>query len=444
MYPLADLFNLSLSTCELPTIWKCARIIPLHKDGDLLDTNNYRPTSIICSISKVLEKIIYNQLSHYLNTYIILSPVQSGFRPNHSTTTALIKFTNDLYSAADDGELTGAIFIDLTKAFDFVDRYLLLDKLHGIGLSNNTVLWFNSYLHSRKQCVVVNGKQSDLLIQQKGVPQGSTLGPLLFSIYINDLSSCLINCCTHLYADDTVIYTSKSDFSQIQISLQSDFNILQDWLSHNKLLLNKKKSYTMVFGTRQKLKSKPNVVITCKDGTSLHKVDSFKYLGVWLDSELSFKLHIKHVIQKVNNGISVLHRSHNCFTLSVGKRIASQLILPIMDYCDVVYQNALKSDLAPHNIAYNRLCRLVLGCPFRTHHCTMYNQLKWPSLNVRRHTHWLQLIFKCIYLNYPPYLKQYFVPYSPNHQVRHSVQIYFCPLCKQIDWEKSVHVQSPN
>ena len=193
------------STCELPTIWKCARIIPLHKGGDLLDTNNYRPISIICSISKVLEKIIYNQLSHYLNTYNILSPVQSVFRPNHSTTTALLTFSNDLYSAADDGELTGAIFIDLTKAFDFVDRYLLLDKLHGIGLSNNTVLWFNLYLHNRKQCVVVNGKQSDLLIQQKGVLQGSTLGPLLFSIYINDLSSCLINCRTHLYADDTVI-----------------------------------------------------------------------------------------------------------------------------------------------------------------------------------------------------------------------------------------------
>ena len=178
----------------------------------------------------------------------------------------------------------------------------------------------------------------------------------------------------------------------------------------------------MVFGTRQKLKSKPNVVIKCKDGTSLHKVDSFKYLGVWLDSELSFKLRIKHVIQKVNYGIGVLHRSRNCFTLSVRKRIAFQLILPIMDYCDVVYQNAHKSDLAPLNIAYNRICRCVLGCPFRTHHCTMYNQLKWPSLNVRRHTHWLQLIFKCIYLNYPPYLKQYFVPYSPNHQVRHSVQ----------------------
>ena len=136
---------------------------------------------------------------------------------------------------------------------------------------------------------------------------------------------------------------------------------------------------------------------------------------------IHLRFFIYHVLQKVNYGIGVLHRSRNCFTLSVCKIIASKRILPIMDYCDVVYQNAHKSDLAPLNTAYNRLCRFVLGCPFRTHHYTMYNRLKWPSLNVRWHMHWLQLIFKCIYFNYPPYLKQYFVPYSSNYQVRHSV-----------------------
>ena len=157
IYPLADLFNLSLSTCELPNVWKCARITPLHKGGDVLDANNYRPISIICSIAKIFEKLIFNQLSHYLTINDILSPFQSGFRSNYSTTTALLKFSNDVYSAAEHGELTGAIFIDLTKAFDFVDRYLLLDKLCNIGLSYNAVKWFSSYLHNRKQCVVLNG-----------------------------------------------------------------------------------------------------------------------------------------------------------------------------------------------------------------------------------------------------------------------------------------------
>ena len=161
MYPLCYLFNMSLSTCEIPEIWKCSRVIPLHKGGDPLEINNYRPISIICSIAKIFEKHIYNQLPHYLNTYNILYPSQSGFRSNHSTTTALLKLTNDILFASNNNNLAGAIFIDLTKAFDLVDHYLLLDKLFSMGLSQNILLWFNAYLHNRKQCVVLQGNNSD-------------------------------------------------------------------------------------------------------------------------------------------------------------------------------------------------------------------------------------------------------------------------------------------
>lgn len=116
MYPLADLFNMSLSTCELPSTWKSSRITPIFKGGDNLDQNDYRPISIISTIAKVFEKLVFNQLSHYLMTNNIISPLQSGFQSNHSTTTALLKFTNDIYSASDSGNITGAIFIDLKKA----------------------------------------------------------------------------------------------------------------------------------------------------------------------------------------------------------------------------------------------------------------------------------------------------------------------------------------
>ena len=140
MYPLCDLFNLSLSTHDIPSIWKWSRITPLYKAGNQLDPNNYRPISIICSIAKVFEKLVYNQLSNYLSRHNILSPAQSGFHPNHSTTTALLKLTNDIHSASANRKLTGAIFIDLTKAFDLVDHYLLLDKLYSIGISRNALL----------------------------------------------------------------------------------------------------------------------------------------------------------------------------------------------------------------------------------------------------------------------------------------------------------------
>ena len=426
MFPLADLYNLSLSTNEIPNIWKHARITPIHKAGDVLDCNNYRPISIICAIAKILEKLVFNQLSEYLNTNNILSPAQSGFRPNHSTSTALLKLTNDIFTAAGKGQMTGAIFVDLTKAFDFIDRYLLLDKLHNIGLSRNVLLWFSSYLHNRKQCVVINGEHSDLVVQERGVPQGSTLGPLLFLIFINDLPSILTNSQTQLYADDTVIYTSKATLDELQTTLQTEFTLLEDWLLQNKLILNKNKSVTMIFGTKSKLKSNQgHCVVACRDGTPLQKVDKVKYLGAWLDNSLSFKTHIHNTVRKVNWRLSMLYRSRNCFTRTIRKRIVTQLILPIIDYCDIVYNTATKSVLKPLVKVYNRICRFILDCPYHTHHCSMYQSLQFPPLHIRRQTHWLQFIFKCIYFNYPPYLKQFLVQRTSNYQIRHLTQPYF-------------------
>lgn len=124
MYLLADLFNLSLSTCSIPEIWKCAKVTPLFKGGDPSDVNNYRPISIICTTANIFEKLIFNQLSLYVNSFNILSHFHSGFRPNFSTTTGLLKFTNYVFTSFDQGQTTGAIFIDLSKAFDLVDHYL--------------------------------------------------------------------------------------------------------------------------------------------------------------------------------------------------------------------------------------------------------------------------------------------------------------------------------
>ena len=141
----------------------------------------------------------------------------------------------------------------------------------------------------------------------------------------------------NIYADNTVIYFSKPDISQTLNSLQADFDATQKWLSSNKLLLNKKKSYRMLFTTRANSLHLNNWSINFLDGTPLEKLKEFKYLGIWLDFHLSFKTNIESVVKKMNCSLRILYRSVNCFTLQVRKRIASQLILPILDYADIVY-----------------------------------------------------------------------------------------------------------
>ncbi len=184
--------------------------------------------------------------------------------------------------------------------------------------------------------------------------------------------------------------------------------------------------------------------ISCNDGTNLHTVDSFKYLGVWLDSNLSFKSHIDHILHKVNFGLSTLYCSRHCFTLNVRKKLAIQLLFPLLDYCDVVYLNAPKFDLAPLNTAYNRICRFVLGCAFHTHHCALYQNLNLPSPDARRHMHWLEFIYKSFNLNYPPYLKQYLSRFISTHQVRHTSQLFFTiPHVKKAIHKRAFKFKAP-
>ncbi len=173
------LFNLSLTTKEIPQIWKSAFVVPLLKGGVPTLLDNYRPISKLCILSKLLESFISKQLTQYLHSHKLLIN-QSGFRKKHSTITAVLKVLNDLVRSLDGKHHCACLFIDLTKAFDTVNHNILLDRLRSVGLSDNVVLWFNTYLKGRTQCVQVEGIKSDLLGVGTGVPQGSVLGPLLY------------------------------------------------------------------------------------------------------------------------------------------------------------------------------------------------------------------------------------------------------------------------
>ena len=196
---LTHIFNRYLSERVFPTNWKMSKIIPIHKYGDKNSPNNYRPISILPSVSKILEKLVSAIIWLFKIVYIILSEAQSGFRKSHSTISTLIKVTDDWLAAMDQGLYAGAVFIDLRKVFDTVDPFILLNKLSNIGVSADCLQWFTSYLTNRRISTLFDSSTSVESSIEYGVPQSSILGPILFIIYIDEIFKHLNHCSVHLY-----------------------------------------------------------------------------------------------------------------------------------------------------------------------------------------------------------------------------------------------------
>ena len=223
---LAFLFNTSIETSCFPDSWKVARVTPVFKEGDKSEKHTYWPISALPVISRLFEKLITDQLYHYMNENGHFSPVQSGFLRLHSTATSLLKNTDDLYNGMDLGRLVGVVFIDLKKAFDTVDHEILCRKLDLYGVHQRELSWFKSYLSDRKQFCRVNGVDSTLGNIGVGVPQGSCLGPLLFLIYINDFPQAVQESNVSMYADDTSLCYQSHDLTRLNEAINNDLRKL--------------------------------------------------------------------------------------------------------------------------------------------------------------------------------------------------------------------------
>lgn len=329
--PLTLIINQSLTTGLFPNKLKIAKVIPLHKKDDDKFFKNYRPISILPSISKVLERIMHNQLHNYFQKENLYFSSQYGFRESHSTEFAALELVDRITTAMDHGETPLNIYLDLSKAFDTIDHNILLQKLSYYGIKRPSLQLLKDYLSERKQFVDYNGVHSDLLNITTGVPQGSILGPLLFIIYINDIKSSSNIFHPIIYADDTTLTTTLNSFlcDNINICLNKELVNISQWLKANKLTLNVNKTKAMIFHTSRRRVTAPDINI---DGVNIDWVDHFDFLGIVIDKHLTWNQHIDKITTKLSRTIAVMNRLKHFVPSDILLTIYHSLILPHFNY----------------------------------------------------------------------------------------------------------------
>ena len=362
-----------------------------------MDKGNYRPVSVLPTISKLFERAIELQINEFFeskfNIYL------SAFRPGYSCQDILIRIVEDWRKSLDNNKFTAAILMDLSKAFDCLPHDLLLLKLKSYGLSENALSLLNSYLKNRKQCVKIGSICSPFLDIYKGVPQGSILGPVLFNIFVNDIFHFISKSDLYNYADDNTLSYSSSDLQDVKNTLEQESSILIKWFSDNHMKANPDKFQAVAIGSKTQ---KENITFNL-DGNEILCEDEVKLLGVTFDFKLNFNSHISSVCKKASQQLNVLKRIGNNLS-KLGKiTIYYSFILANFNYCPLVWHFCNESNTKKLEKIQERALRFIYNDDKSTYE-ELLMKSKMPSLRVRRLRFLAIHVYKTINKLNPVYL----------------------------------------
>lgn len=410
---ITEIVNKSITSSIFPESWKLATVRPIPKISNPTQVSELRPISLLPIVSKILEKVVHDQVMRYCEENGILPVRQSGFRKSHSTSTALLDVVDNILEAQDAGSGSILVLLDFSRAFDSINISLLLSKLAFYGFDNPTIKWFDSYLTRRKQRVVLQKSDGTTLTSRdecldRGIPQGSILGPLLFTIYTADITVGIRNCMYHVYADDLQVYSKipSTEAHACVLRLNEDLSSIAEWAAKNCLVLNPTKSKYMFMGSKHQI----NNLVAANHrvavmGRDIERVTEARNLGVLMDGNLHFEHHIQEVVRNCFYRLKVLYRIRNYLSTELRLRLCEAMILSKLNYCTTVYGPCLyqKTQKTIQRVQ-NACVRYCFHVPPRSHVTPFLNSANILKMEARQKLHLATLLFGVINLRKPLYL----------------------------------------
>jgi hypothetical protein len=422
---ITNIMNTSLSTGVVPQCFKHALVIPLLKKSNLDPENlkNYRPVSNLPFLSKVLERIVLKQLLTHLENHNLFESLQSAYKKLHSTETAIVRVVNDLLQACDRGEVSILSLLDLSAAFDTIDHQILCSRLNQtFGCSGTVLQWFNSYLTNRTQSVVIDKAHSTPCVLKYGVPQGSVLGPVLFTMYIQPLGSILKNSSHHyhFFADDSQLHnsTQPSNLHNLSTNISSCIQQVATWMKSNKLKMNDDKTEIISIGSKTKL---PQASVNSMSFSSctIPFSDSVRNLGAYLDKHLTIDTHVNQLCKSLFFQLRRISKIRQYLTIEAANTLANSFILSRLDYCNSILSGISEEKLNKLQRIQNLAARIVLRRPRHESASALLRTLHWLPVRARIEYKISILCFQCINSpDFPTYLSELVQIYRPSRELR--------------------------
>ena len=427
---LAAIINMSLESGTVPATFKHAVITPLLKkpnlDPDLM--NNYRPISNLSFVSKLLERHVAIQLRHHLDNNDLLDIFQSAYRKYHSTETALVRIQNAHLKSVDKKKGVLTVLLDMSAAFDTVDHSVLIGQMRSIGIEGTALKWLESYMSNRTHTVRIGSHNSHRTLIESGIPQGSVLGPVLFSIYTLPLGAIFRKhqLQYHLYADDAQLYVDLSrvpdgETADAVCRVERCIEEARLWMSDHNLLLNESKTEAIIISAPNR-KHLQDVSCVSVCGCNIVPSPTIRNLGIMIDCELTMSSQVSRMCKAAYYHLYAISKIRHCLTTEACKIIVHALVISRLDYGNALLYGITEALMTKLQMVQNSAARLIARQRKHQHITPVLIKLHWLPVRWRVQYKLLVLVFSALHELAPKYIQDLVTPYSPNRNLRSADQ----------------------